>query len=92
MSIVAQPRSRSVNALRIAIWSGFLLAVFLPILFDRSAHPYYGAMLLRPGAWILSAFGPRAASARGLTLINFFLYTAVIYAVLRLVRRPRQNP
>jgi hypothetical protein len=90
MSIVTQ--RRPVNSLRIAIWLGFLLAVFLPVVLERGGHPYYGAVLLRPGALLLGMFGPRAASDRGITLISFILYTAVIYAALHLLRRRRKQP
>ena len=92
MSIIAQPRSRPVNSLRIAIWSGFLLAVFLPVVFERGGHPYYGAELLRPGGWLLGLFGPHAVSARAITLANFCLYTALIYAALRMFIRRRDEP
>lgn len=90
MSIVAQ--RRSVNSLRIAIWLGFLFAVFLPVVLERSGHPYYVAVLLRPGALLLGMFGPKPASARGITLLNFVMYTAVIYAALHLVLGRRQQP
>jgi hypothetical protein len=90
MSIVTQ--RRPVNALRIAIWLGFLFAVFLPVVLERGGHPYYGAVLLRPGALLLGMLAPKAASARGITLINFILYTAVIYAALRLLLKRRQQP
>jgi hypothetical protein len=91
MSIIAQPRSRPVNSLRIAIWSGFLLGVFLPVVLERGGHPYYSAVLLRPGGLVLGFFSPHAMSARAITVTNFCLYTVVIYAALRLFLRRRNE-
>lgn len=90
MSIVPQQR-RSATNLRIAIWTAFLIVLVLPLLFDRSGHPYYGALLLRPAGWILGRATPRFGNYRALTILNFFLYAVVIYAILRLLRRNRQS-
>jgi hypothetical protein len=85
MSIVAQPRRRGVTNLRIAIWSAFLLALVVPVLSQRFGHPYYGALLLRPGSWLLATIAPSAANDRVIVLVNFFLYVIVIYGLLRVL-------
>lgn len=85
MAIVPQQR-RSATNLRIAIWVAFLIVLVLPLLFDRSGHPYYGALLLRPAGWILDRARPGSDNYRALTILNFLLYTVVIYAILRLLR------
>ena len=86
MSIIAQPRRPSATNLRIAIWSSFLLVLVAPLLFERAGHPHYGAMLLRPGSWILAQFHPSIASDRAVVLVNFLLYIVVIYSLLRFLR------
>lgn len=91
MSIVPQQR-RSATNLRIAIWTAFLIVLVLPLLFDRSGHPYYGALLLRPAGWILSHVRPGLTNYRALTILNFFIYAVVVYAILRLLRRNLQSP
>jgi uncharacterized membrane protein YfcA len=91
MSIVPQQR-RSATNLRIAIWSAFLIVLVLPLIFDRSGHPYYGAVLLRPAGWILSRFGPGFGNYRALVILNFFVYALVIYVAVRLLRRSRPSP
>jgi hypothetical protein len=58
-----------------------------PLLLERSGHPYYGALLLRPGGWLLARIAPAAASDRAIVLLNFFLYVIVIYALVRFLRR-----
>ena len=90
MSIVPQQR-RSATNLRIAIWTAFLIVLVLPLLFDRSGHPYYGALLLRPAGWILAHVRPGLTSYRALTILDFFIYAVVVYAILRLLRRNRQS-
>lgn len=90
MSIVPQQR-RSATNLRIAIWTAFLIVLVLPLLFDRSGHPYYGALLLRPAGWILGRVRPGLANYRGITILDFFLYAIVVYAILRLLRRSRRS-
>jgi hypothetical protein len=87
MTIIAQPRRRFATNLRIAIWSAFLLAVLAPPLFERTGHPSYGAILLRPGASILSRIDPAGASGRGVVLANFCFYLLLIYLLLRLLRK-----
>lgn len=87
MTIIAQPRRSLATNLRISIWSAFLLAVVAPPLFERAGRPFYGAMLLRPGAKILSTFNPAMAGERAVVLANFCLYLLVIYLLLRFVRR-----
>jgi len=89
MTIIAQPRRSFATNLRISIWSAFLLAVVAPPLFERGGRPFYGAMLLRPGAKILSTINPSMASERAVVLANFCLYLLVIYLLLRLLRRNR---
>lgn len=89
MSIIPQPRRRIATDLRIAIWSAFVIALVLPLLFARAGHPYYGALVLRPGSWILNHFGNPGASDRAVTLLSFIVYTIVIYAIVRLLR-PRR--
>jgi hypothetical protein len=87
VSIIAQPRRAVASNLRIAIWSAFLLVLVAPLLLERSGHPYYGALLLRPGGWLLARIAPAAASDRAIVLLNFFLYVIVIYGLIRFLRR-----
>ena len=91
MSIIAQPRRRVATSLRVAIWSAFLLVLIAPLLFQRSGHPYFGALILRPGSWLLATIAPAAASDRAIVLVNFFLYLIVIYALIRFVRTGRES-
>ena len=91
MSIIAQPRRPGITNLRIAIWSAFLLVLVGPLLFERTGHPYYAALLLRPGGWILSRISPALSSDRATVLLNFVLYTVVIYVLNRLLRMSRQD-
>ena len=86
MSILAQPRSRTATALRIAIWSAFLLVIVAPLLFERAGQPFYGAILLRPGSWILAKLSPTHASDRAIVLLNFFLYLVGFYGVVSVLR------
>lgn len=86
MSIIAQPRSPTANALRIAIWSAFLLVVVAPLLLERIGQPFYGALLLRPGSRILANLTPIHASDRAIVLVNFALYLAVVYAAVTALR------
>ncbi|HEX4663750.1 MAG TPA: hypothetical protein VH196_05120 [Terriglobales bacterium] len=82
MSIIAQPRSRIATSLRIAIWSAFLIVIVAPLLLERTGQPFYGALLLRPGIWILAKLSPTHATDRTIVLLNLFFYLIVIYAVL----------
>ena len=91
MSIIAQPRRPVVTNLRIAMWSAFLLVLIAPLLLERAGHPYYAALLLRPGSWILVRIAPSIASDRAIVLVNFFLYVILIYALVRFVRARRQT-
>jgi len=91
VSIIAQPRRPVASNLRIAIWSAFFLVLVAPLLLERAGHPYYGALLLRPGSWILVRIAPSVASDRAIVLLNFFLYVIVIYALVRFVRARRQT-
>jgi hypothetical protein len=91
MSIIAQPRRPGITNLRIAIWSAFLLVLVAPLLFERTGHPYYAALILRPGGWILSRINPGLNGDRGILLLNFVLYTVVIYALIRSLRMKRQE-
>lgn len=86
MSIIAQPRRYGATNLRIAIWSAFLLVLVVPLLLQRAGHPYYGALLLRPGLWILIKISPAAVSDRSIAVVNFCLYTLLIYFALRILR------
>lgn len=86
MSIIAQPRRYGATNLRIAIWSAFLLVLVVPLLLQRAGHLYYAGLVLRPGTWILMKINPAAASDRAITIVNFCLYTIVIYIVLRILR------
>ena len=88
MSLIAQPR-RPATTLRVAIWSAFLLVLVAPLLFERAGHPYYSALLLRPGGWILARINPGLGSQRAIVLLNFFLYSVVIFLLLRFVRAKR---
>jgi hypothetical protein len=90
MSIVAQSRRPLMSNLRIAIWSSFLLVLVLPLLLRNAGHPYYGAIVLRPGSWVLSRLSPGLASDRGVVLLNFVLYCIVIYVLLRVFRADRR--
>jgi hypothetical protein len=87
--IIAQPRSRTATNLRIAIWSAFLLVIVAPLLFERTGQPFYGALLLRPGGWILAKVSPTLASDRAIVLLNFLLYLAGFYGVLSVFRMRR---
>jgi hypothetical protein len=89
MAIIAQPRTRTATTLRIAIWSAFLLVIVAPLLFERAGQPFYGAILLRPGSWILAKLTPTHASDRAIVLLNFFLYLIAFYALISLFRMRR---
>ncbi|MFL6439386.1 MAG: hypothetical protein ACJ71Q_17560 [Terriglobales bacterium] len=90
MSIIAQPRSPTATTLRIAIWSAFLLAIVAPLLFERAGQPFYGAILLRPGSWILAKLTPTHASDRAIVIFNFFLYLIGFYGVISVLRMRRR--
>lgn len=91
MSIVAQPRRRGVTNLRIAIWSAFLLALVVPVLSERFGRPYYAALLLRPGRWLLATIAPSAANDRVIVVVNFFLYAIVIYGLIRVLATKKRS-
>ena len=91
MSIIAQPRSQTATTLRIAIWSAFLLVIVAPLLLERTGQPFYGALLLRPGSWILAKLTPTQASDRAIVLLNFFLYLIAFYGVLSVLRVRRRE-
>jgi hypothetical protein len=90
MAIIAQPRSRTATTLRIAIWSAFLLVIVAPLLLERTGQPFYGALLLRPGSWILAKLSPTHASDRAIVLLNFFLYFIGFYGVVSVLRMRRR--
>jgi hypothetical protein len=90
MAIIAQPRSRAATTLRIAIWSAFLLVIVAPLLFERAGQPFYGALLLRPGSWILAKLAPTHASDRAVVILNFFLYLIGFYGVVSVLRMRRR--
>lgn|SRR5690242_8749408 len=92
MSIIAQSRRPAFTNFRLAIWSSFLLVVVAPVIFERLGYPYWGAVLLRPGYWILARVNPAMASDRVVVLVNFAAYLLVIYLVLRLFRKKRAQP
>jgi hypothetical protein len=90
MAIIAQPRSRTAITLRIAIWSAFLLVIVAPLLLERTGQPFYGALLLRPGSWILAKLTPTHASDRAVVILNFFLYLIGFYGVVSVLRMRRR--
>jgi hypothetical protein len=90
MAIIAQPRSRTATTLRIAIWSAFLLVIVAPLLLERTGQPFYGALLLRPGSWILAKLTPTHASDRAVVILNFFLYLIGFYGVVSVLRMRRR--
>ena len=91
MSIIAQPRSRTAATLRIAIWSAFLLVIVAPLVLERAGQPFYGALLLRPGSWILANLTPTHASDRAIVLVNSVLYLVVVYAAVTMLQICRRN-
>jgi hypothetical protein len=91
VSIIAQPKRRVATSLRVSIWSAFLLVLVAPLFFQRTGHPYYGALILRPGSWLVAKIAPSVASDRAIVLVNFLLYLIVIYALIRFVRSRGQS-